>query len=199
MKVVVVKPGRCVGCLQCRFACAVAHSVSNSPYSAPYETVPSKPRIHIGLSKNKDPFPNKCRHCDPAPCEMACLTKAIFRESPSGAVLINPDRCINCGMCAMACPFGVVRYHVYAGDKTAAHKCDQCAARQKKGGVPACVEVCKVGALLFEDYNRVMDRDTDEVSSLVYLGIRTGKQEEGAYQSLTAYKHRLEELRRRSL
>lgn len=197
MKVVVVKPERCVGCLQCRFACAVAHSKSCSPHAAPYETVLSKPRIHIGLSKNKDPFPNKCRHCDPAPCEMACLTKAIFREPSTGTVLINPDRCINCGMCAMACPFGVVRYHLYSNNRTAAHKCDQCIARQKDGIGPACVEVCKVGALLFEDYNKVMDRDTDELSTLVYKGIRTGDQEKNTYQSLTTYKHGLEELRRR--
>ncbi|MGO9612936.1 MAG: 4Fe-4S dicluster domain-containing protein [Dissulfurispiraceae bacterium] len=197
MKVVVVKPERCVGCLQCRFACAVAHSMSESPHAASYETVLSKPRIHIGLSKNKDPFPNKCRHCDPAPCEMSCLTKAIFREPATGTVLINPDRCINCGMCAMSCPFGVVRYHVYVNNKTAAHKCDQCISRQQKGRVPACVDVCKVGALLFEDYNKVMDRDTDEISSLVYLGIRAKEQEKGAYPSLTAYKHSLEELRRK--
>ncbi|MBF0506210.1 MAG: 4Fe-4S dicluster domain-containing protein [Nitrospirae bacterium] len=197
MKVVVVKPERCVGCLQCRFACSVAHSISGSPYAAPYEAVLSKPRIHIGLTKDKDAFPNKCRHCDPAPCEMACLPKAIFREPSSGMVLINPDRCINCGMCAMACPFGVVRYHVYSSNKTAAHKCDQCIARQKEGRVPACVEVCKVGALLFDDYNKVMDRATDEISSLVYLGIRSKEQEKGPYQSLTAYKHRLEELRRK--
>jgi len=197
MKVVVVKPERCVGCLQCRFACAVAHSKSGSPYAAPYETVLSKPRIHIGLSKNKDPFPNKCRHCDPAPCEMACLTKAIFKEPSTGTVLINPDRCINCGMCSMACPFGVVRYHFYPNNRMAAHKCDQCIARQKEGIAPACVEVCKVGALRFEDYNKVMDRDTDELSTLVYKGIRTGAQEKSSYQSLTEYKHGLEELRRR--
>src|SRR5208283_2863237 len=164
MKVVVVKPERCVGCLQCRFACAVAHSMSESPHAASYETVLSKPRIHIGLSKNKDLFPNKCIHC---------------------------------GMCAMACPFGVVRYHVYVNNKTAAHKCDQCISRQQKGKVPACVDVCKVGALLFEDYNKVMDRDTDEISSLVYLGIRAKEQEKGAYQSLTEYKRSLEELRRK--
>lgn len=197
MKVVVVKPERCVGCLQCRFACSVAHSLSNSPYAAPYESILSKPRIHIGLSNNKEPFPNKCRHCDPAPCEMACLTKAIFREASTGTILINPNQCINCGMCAMACPFGVIRYHIHSVNKISAHKCDQCISRQKEGKVPACVEVCKCGALVFDDYNKIMDKSTDEMASLVYLGIREKERGKGAYQSLTVYKSKLEQLRRK--
>jgi carbon-monoxide dehydrogenase iron sulfur subunit len=199
MKIVVVRPERCVGCLQCRFACSVAHSLSNSPYAAPYETILSKPRIHIGLSVNKEPFPNKCRHCDPAPCEMACPTRAIFRETSTGTMLINPERCINCGMCAMACPFSVIRYHVYTDNKTSAHKCDQCISRQKEGKIPACVEVCKCSALIFEDYNKIMDKGTDEMASLVYLGIREKEPEKGAYPSLIAYKGKLQEIKRREL
>ena len=197
MKVVVVRPERCVGCLQCRFACSVAHSESKSPFTAPYETILSKPRIHIGVTTGKEPFPNKCRHCNPAPCEMACITKAIFRDESGDIVLINPERCINCGMCAMACPFGVIRYHVYVDKRTSAHKCDQCIARQKEGKIPACVEVCKVGALVFEDYNKVMDKATDQLASLVYLGIREKEHEKGAYPALIAYKNILQEIKRR--
>jgi carbon-monoxide dehydrogenase iron sulfur subunit len=197
MKIVVVRPERCVGCLQCRFACSVEHAVSRSPFAAPYETFLSKPRIHIGLTGQKEPFPNKCRHCDPAPCEMACLTNAIFRDETTGIVLINPERCINCGMCAMACPFGVIRYHVYIDQRTSAHKCDQCIQRQKEGRIPACVEVCKVGALLFEDYNKVMDKATDKLASLVYLGIREKERAKGPYPTLLAYKNTLQEIKRR--
>jgi len=197
MKTVVVRPERCVGCLQCRVSCAVAHSVSDSLSGAIFEPVLSKPRIHIGLSRNKEPFPNKCRHCDPAPCQMACLPNAISREAETNSVVINPERCINCGMCAMACPFGVIRYHAYFNMKVAAHKCDQCVARQREGKVPACTEVCKVGALVFEDYNTAMDRSTDEIASLVYLGIREKALERGPFDALMAYKNSLQELNRR--
>lgn len=199
MKVVVIKPERCVGCLQCRFACSVEHSAGRSQFTAPFETILSKPRIHIGITGGKEPFPNKCRHCDPAPCEMACITKAIFRDHSSGIVLITQERCINCGMCAMACPFGVIRYQVYAPQRTAAQKCDQCIRRQKEEMIPACVEVCKVGALVFEDYNKVMDKATDTLASLVYLGIREKEHERGAYPTLLSYKNALQEIKRRSL
>ena len=197
MKVVVVRPERCVGCLQCRFACSVVHSVSKSQFAAPFESILSKPRIHIGMTGGKEPFPNKCRHCNPAPCEMACITRAIFRHEDTGIVLINPDRCINCGMCAMACPFGVIRYHIYADRRMSAHKCDQCIARQKEGKVPACVEACKVGALIYGDYNKEMDNATDKLASLVYLGIRGKEHEKGSYPALLAYKNILQEIKRR--
>jgi len=100
-------------------------------------------------------------------------------------------------MCAMACPFSVIRYHVYTDNKAAAHKCDQCILRQKEGKLPACVDVCKCGALIFEDYNKIMDKGTDELASLVYLGIREKEQGKSPYPSLMAYKNILHEIKRR--
>jgi len=198
MKTVIVKPERCVGCLQCRFACAVAHSKSKHSYTAISESPLSKPRIHIGLLKNAIPFPNKCRHCDPAPCERACITKAIYRDEKKNIVLIDPTRCINCGMCAMACPFGVVRYHLQINSKIAAHKCDQCILRQSEGKVPACVETCKVGALVFGEINDEMDKETAKVAELVWLGIRQKSEEEAnAFGSLKEYKSKLIEIAKR--
>ena len=143
MKTVIVRPERCVSCHQCSFQCAVAHSESKTPIGAISESILSKPRIRIYQSSSKENFPNKCRHCEPAPCEMACITKAIYRETKSGVVLIKQDRCINCGMCAMACPFSVVRYYPYIINRQAAHKCDQCIDRQKEGKIPSCVKPVK--------------------------------------------------------
>jgi len=197
MKTVIVKPERCVGCHQCSFQCAVAHSASKTPMGAIVEPILSKPRIRVYLSSGKENFPNKCRHCEPAPCEMACITKAIYRETKRGIVLINRDRCINCGMCAMACPFSVVRYYQYIPNREAAHKCDQCIGRQKEGKIPACVEACKVGALLFDEVNEIMDRDTEKLASLIYLGIRKHVQQPDPFSSLVAYKQKLNEIRRR--
>ena len=54
---------------------------------------------------------DRCRHCNPAPCMLACLSGAIFRDSEMETVMINPDTCINCASCAMACPYGVIPFH----------------------------------------------------------------------------------------
>ena len=155
MKTVIVKPERCVGCLQCRLACAVEHSASKSLAAAIAEATRPQARLRIYPGGRHLAFPNKCRHCAPAPCQEVCIAGAIRRDEARGTVDIDPQRCISCAMCAMACPFGVLTYGpVYAApDKLAvALKCDQCPDREKIGREPACVAACKVGALTYGDW-----------------------------------------------
>ena len=102
-------------------------------------------------------FPNRCRHCDPAPCQQVCPTGAITRDDPLGVVLVDPGRCIGCAMCAVVCPFDVITFHPLAGgpgpQTPVAVKCDGCQARLERGQEPACVEACKVDALVFGEIN----------------------------------------------
>lgn len=170
MKEVVVHLERCVGCMQCMLACATAHSLTKQLFSAVLECPLPKPRIHVGAGRYDQGFPNRCRHCDPPPCQSACLTGAIYRDAANATVLVNPDRCINCASCAMACPYGVIRYHednTAPAGKTIAIKCDNCNVWISQGGVPACVEVCKSGALTYEEIAEAMKRKTREVARSV--------------------------------
>ncbi len=197
MKTVIIKPERCVGCMQCRFECAVSHSRSKNRYTAISENIISKPRIHIVEIENGESFPNKCRHCNPAPCEIACITKAIYREEKTEIVLINPERCINCGMCVMACPFGVIRYHRYPINKVSAHKCDQCILRLSEGKLPACVTACKVGALSYGNINDEMDKETYELGKIVYLGIREKKNVKTPMELIKEFKRKTVDIKLR--
>jgi carbon-monoxide dehydrogenase iron sulfur subunit len=155
MRTVFVDPERCIGCLQCEFACAVEHSQSRSGSDAVVERPIPRKRIHVhaGPSPNTS-FPNKCRHCDPAPCLQVCPTGAIFRDPDHDAVLIDAAKCIGCAMCAMVCPFDVLTFYALVdGGAPVAVKCDACVDRLRAGRTPACVDACKAGALTFGDIN----------------------------------------------
>jgi carbon-monoxide dehydrogenase iron sulfur subunit len=154
-------------------ACATAHSQTRQLFSAIRETPLPQSRIHVGAGLYAEGFPNRCRHCNPAPCMLACLPGAIYRDRPTETVIIDPDRCINCASCTMACPFGVIRYHEDCSappQKTIAVKCDNCLERRMQGLIPACVEVCKSGALTFEEPSQALKRKTDAVSRSVSVG-----------------------------
>jgi carbon-monoxide dehydrogenase iron sulfur subunit len=176
MKTVFVHPERCIGCRQCEAACAVAHSQTKNLFLAVFETPAPKPRIHAepGLSMNTA-FPNKCRHCNPAPCQMICPTAAIYRsEDFPDIVQINAQKCIACGMCAMVCPFDVITFYASAeapGKIAVATKCNHCIGRQRQGQIPACVEACKVGALAFGEINELVKAARTRYSEAVSVAV----------------------------
>ena len=160
MLTVFVNPERCIGCMQCEFACAVEHSLTKEPAFAVSEVPLPIPRIDVdpGLVAGTS-YPSKCRHCDPAPCIGVCPTGALFRDPDHDVVLVNEGACIACAMCAIVCPFDVLTYaptHTSAG-RMVAVKCDQCIDRLRHGHTPACAEACKVNALVFGDINAITD------------------------------------------
>ena len=182
MKTVFVHPERCIGCKQCEIACAVAHSQSKNLFLSVFETPSSKPRIHAepGMTLNTA-FPNKCRHCNPAPCLSVCPTAAIHRPSDfDDIVMIDARKCISCGMCALVCPFDVITYYpaATAPEKAAvATKCDHCIDRQRMGMVPACVEACKVEALEFGEVNELVKAARTRYSQTVSIAVGEIKSE----------------------
>jgi len=156
MKTVLVKPERCIGCRHCEVACAIEHSQSKDLFSMIQEVPVSTPRIRVEVGIDYLTFPNRCRHCDPAPCMSVCPTNALERDEETGSVFINYTKCIACAACAIACPFGVIQFrNVYQVKfkREVNAKCDNCIDRQKEGREPACVEACKTGALEFGEAN----------------------------------------------
>lgn len=176
MKSVFINPERCIGCKHCEIACAVEHSQSKNLYRAVFEEPLPRPLIHVepGLCLNSS-FPNKCRHCDPAPCMQVCPTAAISRsEDLSEIVLVDGNKCILCGMCAMVCPFDVVTYGrtwTVRLRKDVAIKCDHCIDRQREGRIPACAEACKVGALQFGEVNELVKQARTRLSEAVSIAV----------------------------
>lgn len=156
MKTVFVRQERCVGCRHCEVACAIEHSKGKSLFSSILEETRSYPRIYVEVIENYQKFPNRCRHCDPAPCMQVCPTGTLYREEKTGSVLIDYLKCIGCAVCAMACPFGIIQFRNVPGlalNREVNAKCDNCISRLEDDRIPACAEACKTSALEFGDVN----------------------------------------------
>jgi tetrathionate reductase subunit B len=99
--------------------------------------------------------PKLCNQCDSPPCVQVCPVSATYKTE-DGVILVNQEWCIGCRYCIQACPYGA-RYIVPDGEVTptgqvhVADKCTWCYHRIRKGKLPACVEVCPVGARVFGD------------------------------------------------
>jgi tetrathionate reductase subunit B len=113
-------------------------------------------------------MPRLCMQCDNPPCVSICPVSATYR-TPDGVILVDQDRCIGCGYCVVACPYGA-RYLVPSGGETptgnagVADKCTWCYQRISNGRNPVCVEVCPAGARMFGDL--------DDPTSTVGIALR---------------------------
>jgi Fe-S-cluster-containing dehydrogenase component len=97
--------------------------------------------------------PKMCNHCEDSPCTQVCPVGATF-PSPDGVVLIDKERCLGCGYCVQACPYGCR----YLDPRThTADKCTLCYHRITKGLTTACAEVCPTGARQLADLKNPND------------------------------------------
>lgn len=163
MNSVIYSKEKCLTCHQCEIACAIQHSQSGNIYSAIREPITPQSRIFI----ESDPsgsvsIPNKCRHCNPAPCISSCPSGALRRAEDTEIVLSDENKCIGCRNCLVNCPFGVIIFRKSNKSKFSRYvsiKCDECKDRIPEPSVPACVEACKTGALQYGEIdNQVKDR-----------------------------------------
>jgi carbon-monoxide dehydrogenase iron sulfur subunit len=89
----------CVGCQSCMFACA--RRLGQGGLEGACIHVQSAGGIRKGF------VVVVCRACQNPPCARVCPTGALeMREG--GGVRLRPQRCIGCGNCTEACPFGAV-------------------------------------------------------------------------------------------
>ncbi|HMB24670.1 MAG TPA: DmsC/YnfH family molybdoenzyme membrane anchor subunit [Anaerolineales bacterium] len=88
-----------------------------------------------------------CNHCVHPKCAGVCPTEAYsIRED--GIVLLDTAKCIGCGYCAWACPYGAPQYNPGTGTMT---KCNFCFDHLEQGLPPACVAACPMRVLEYEE------------------------------------------------
>ena len=162
-KRVLVNMDRCIECGSCAAACYYTHA-----------NMPAASQAQSGWAL----LPVICRQCKSAPCVDACPAEAMIRDE-RGIVRRRLLRCVGCGSCARACPFGVIPL-MLGGTPAAAKspermsghqaaKCDLCEDRvgagADDGAEPRCVAACPAGALIFAD-----EHDAEDEGILVVGG-----------------------------
>ncbi len=168
---------RCMGCYGCQMSCKAEHGTPPGVFFA---------RL---LKREEGQYPTGrqillpvlCNHCSDAACVDVCPTGASH-YAEHGIVDIDPDLCVGCRSCMMACPYNNRYYHAeqqnyfgeegptaYEDARTARHqtgvvmKCDFCRERRAEGKDPACVANCAAKARTFGD----LDDPTSVISQLI--------------------------------
>jgi len=128
-KTLIITPSRCMACKTCELACSFKHTAQGKPGIARIRA------FMIGEGKNQI---ITCFQCDEAACVKVCPVDALRRNEATGAVEVDERRCIGCGLCSIACPFG---HMAHERVNSLAVKCDLC------GGEPACAAFCPTQTL----------------------------------------------------
>jgi dimethyl sulfoxide reductase iron-sulfur subunit len=174
----VVDQERCIGCWSCGVICKSENDV---PLGMWWNRILTEGEaLDTPTTENGDLemqwLPLACQHCDNAPCVKVCPVAATY-HGDGGLVLQDPERCIGCRYCMIACPYGVRTFNWGEADRPTdfdtgmvpprpvgtVEKCTMCVHRVVDGQVPSCVWSCPAQARIFGD---LADPDS-RVTSLI--------------------------------
>jgi Fe-S-cluster-containing dehydrogenase component len=185
---------RCIGCRKCEAAC---NKVNDLPEpQKPFDdlevldnwrrtteqtyTIVNK----FNLQAKGEPVYRKsqCNHCLEPACASACFVKA-FKKEESGAVTYNPDVCVGCRYCMIACPFNIPAYEYGEPVTPRVMKCHLCHPWISAGkrAVPGCVEACPKEALTYGSRDGLLEIARQRISKQpdIYIDHVYGETEMG--------------------
>jgi Fe-S-cluster-containing dehydrogenase component len=155
----------CVGCKACVAACKEAnHNLPefftedrlwDTPLDTSAHTFNLIKMYRNGTMETKDSevdgyafMKTSCMHCVDPSCVSACPVTAMIKDPVTGIVSYDPEACVGCRYCVVACPFGIPKYQ-YDTATGKIGKCELCRHRHEDGHYSACAEVCPTGATLY--------------------------------------------------
>jgi phenylglyoxylate dehydrogenase beta subunit len=121
---------KCDGCGDCVPACSKHHTGATDLAHSRIKVAKDAEQQSFGIAL--------CRQCGQPQCVMNCPSGALSKDLSTGIVKWDKDKCVNCQLCTLACPYGGITYN---GLTDQVMKCNFC------DGDPACVKACPRGAL----------------------------------------------------
>ncbi|SDP41915.1 4Fe-4S dicluster domain-containing protein [Selenomonas ruminantium] len=167
---------RCSACRACMVACKQWHDLPadmSTPFEGQYQSHKDLTSHTLNLiqmqeridSKGKfhwDFFKKQCMHCGDPACLNGCPEEAIEKK-PSGAVVIDEDKCVGCGYCTTNCPFGIPKVDAERNKST---KCDLCFDRIEQGMQPSCAKTCTADAILFGTREEMLKKAEERLTMI---------------------------------
>ena len=165
---------RCIGCRKCEAACNQVNDLPKPAKAFDDLTVLDATRrtdakTYTIVNKyvpdaGKPPVFRKiqCNHCMEPACASACFV-AAFKKSETGAVVYDPDVCVGCRYCMVACPFNIPAYEYDKAFTPRVMKCTMCQPRLLEGKLPGCVEACPKEALIFGKRRELLNIAWDRI------------------------------------
>lgn len=146
IKRIKVNLDKCTGCRACEVACSVFHA--RPKYSG---SNPDRSRIQVVIDEFNDEF---------VPIRAAGYTKS---ECDGRQVYkINGKEYSECSFCGAVCP---VRDLFKEPDSGLPLRCDMC-EDDPAVELPLCVEVCRVDALVYEEYEEEVKAEQIKISEM---------------------------------
>ena len=145
---------KCIGCKTCVVACHEANGLEPDTRANPLYDMPldnndrTKNIIKLYQDENQRSYMKKqCMHCIDPGCVGACMIGSLQKRE-YGIVTWDPNRCIGCRYCQVACTYSIPRFE-WESAAPKIIKCELCTHRIAEGGGPACCEVCPRQAVIF--------------------------------------------------
>ncbi len=139
----------CTGCKACQAACKDKNNLPPGVLWRRVYEVSGGGWVQSGPAWTNTVFAYNlsvaCNHCGYPKCAGVCPVDA-YHVRPDGIVLLDSSKCMGCGYCAWACPYGAPQYDPGAGTMG---KCNFCFDDLDAGLPPACTAACPLRALDF--------------------------------------------------
>jgi formate dehydrogenase iron-sulfur subunit len=179
-KSILVDTSLCTACRGCQIACKQWNELPGTKtkqigtYQNPQDFSAftwKLVRFAEGKKENGKPywyfFSDMCRHCLEPPCAdtiQGYAKDAVVRDKMIGAVVYtDKTKTVPFEKVRSSCPYDIPRQNLKT--KVMA-KCTMCIDRIKNDRIPACVQSCPTGAMVFGDRSQILEKAGKRVAEL---------------------------------
>ncbi|SES71211.1 4Fe-4S dicluster domain-containing protein [Anaerobranca gottschalkii] len=144
----IINQSRCVGCNACVVACQQSYHLpkENQLNWVNVKEEGKYPQVKLEFK------PMLCGQCDNPTCVTSCPVDGATYQRKDGIVIVDEDKCIGCGVCVGACPYGARSINK---NNNKVVKCTFCVQEVTNDDTSYCVKTCPTDARMLVDLDNL--------------------------------------------